>query len=351
MASDSARRLPTLRVARSAARQGERGRAGAAPRSPLRAPRRSPHTQPPALCPHAPGCALRRQTKGRRRAGPEHRAHPAGGSGPAGPDSPCPPARPRGAGAALSPGRRPPCPCPAGQRRARRQGERARPRVTSRRPEPPPRRRDRRPYLPPPHRLSPRRPPASSAHGRAAILRLTNYCTSFGAGGRRPSRELPTPPGPSPRRRPRRPLASSRRLAAPGRPRGEDGQRRPCLCLPRRERGRSRSPPPRPSAADTRRRPVRARGGARQLSARLRPPRGLSASSSRGFPYVPGPALRGPEPPCHGRRGRDDPHSPVLWLEMELGHLSPAISVTSVLAPTEYFSAHRDYVRCRLLRK
>ncbi|XP_021242091.1 basic salivary proline-rich protein 1-like [Numida meleagris] len=280
------------------------------PPLPAHAHARPMHTRP--LSPDAPGCTLHRQTKGRRRAGPQHRAHPAGTNGPAGPGSPCPPA-PAGLEPPFPRGGARPAPAPPGSAvPIPRAGGHA-PGSPPAAPSPLPAAGSRRPYLPPPHRLSPRRPPASSAHGRAAILRLTNYCTSFGAGGRRPSRELPTPPGPSPRRRPRRPLASSRRLAAPGRPRGEDGQRRPCLCLPRRERGRSRSPPRRRPARQ-RRTPGGGRSGPAAAPANLAPGGGCSAGclflQPAAFRTCPALSEDGPEPPCHGRMDRQpaQPH-------------------------------------------
>lgn len=181
-----------------------------------------------------------RQTMGRR-AGHGRPAAPTPRAAAGRPPLPGPAqsARPRPPGAALAAGRRGAAgalalPRPRREQRARSPGgsgglwaERTPPRRARRVALPAPRdpsppapevTGDASPYLPAPLRLAPSaraaRPPAAFAHGRAAILRFTNYCTSFGAGGRRVSRELPTSPAARSLASPP-PVAPTRILPAP----------------------------------------------------------------------------------------------------------------------------------------
>lgn len=262
------------------------------------------------MTPGRGGSASARQWGGGR-ARPPHRAHPAG-SVPAGPGPPAPAGRepppPRGGSAV---------PSPSEERPARSRGKRGRaqgapPRAAgspSRLPAP---RAPPSESLPaaaaPPRPLSPRRrPPAACAHGRAAILRFTNYCTSFGAGGRRMGRELPTPrpPAPSPR-----PAAPTRILPARHCP-GTGAQRartaRPLPQPPWQRAGAEPLPPPRPSGGGH-----RARGLPRHRSAAARGHRRLLGGPGRsggggvgapGSSRAPAGKLRLRGRPS--RRGRD----------------------------------------------
>lgn len=134
----------------------------------------------------------------------------------------------------------------------------------------------------PPRPLSPRPPaalpPAAFAHDRAAILRLTNYCTSFGAGG-----EPGTPDAAARSAHSHPPGASLPRGGCAGRP-GSGGR---CLSLPGRERGPSRSaaPPVR------RRTPARGRPGPAEAAGGYLPRR--RSASSRGPPAARRPPVGG----------------------------------------------------------
>lgn len=130
-------------------------------------------------------------------------------------------------------------------------------------------------------------PPAAFAHDRAAILRLTNYCTSFGAGG-----EPGTPDAAARSAHSHPPGASLPRGGCAGRP-GSGGR---CLSLPGRERGPSRSAAP----------PVR-----RRTPARGRPG---PAEAAGGYPSAAAPqpgghrrlvVLRSGEVPARSGCGRE----------------------------------------------
>ncbi|XP_039931989.1 basic salivary proline-rich protein 2-like [Hirundo rustica] len=230
---------------------------------------------------------------------PPHRAHPAGAV-PVGPGTPAPAGRepppPRGGSAVPSlPEER-----PARSRGKRGRAQGAPPRAAgspSRLPAP---RAALSESLPagaaPPRPLSPRRrPPAACAHGRAAILRFTNYCTSFGAGGRRMGRELPTPRPPAPSPRPAAPtrILPARRCPGAGARRARTA--RPLPQPPWQRAGAEPLPPPRPSGGGHRARglPRHRSAAARGAPAAPRPPgeeRGRQGRSSRAAAAPPAAA-------------------------------------------------------------